>query len=94
MAPNPGAWLVDTASNKAIGRIRRESKRDDRQTEARLVQHDHESEAAELLGVIDDDRLRLIFTCCHPAFAMETRVALAGNTAETAYLIRRRDQLV
>ncbi|MFF5226010.1 RNA polymerase sigma factor [Dactylosporangium sp. NPDC000521] len=71
--PNPGAWLTTTANRKAIDRIRRESKRDDKQKEARMLQDDT---PAEPLGAIDDERLRLIFTCCHPALAMETRVAL------------------
>jgi RNA polymerase sigma-70 factor, ECF subfamily len=71
--PNPGAWLTTAANRKAIDRIRRENKRDDKQKEARLMS-DHD--APEPLGVIDDGRLRLIFTCCHPALAMETRVAL------------------
>ena len=70
--PNPGAWLTTTAVRKAIDRIRRENKRDDKQREAWML-HD---EPPEPLGVIDDDRLRLIFTCCHPALAMEARVAL------------------
>jgi RNA polymerase sigma-70 factor (ECF subfamily) len=70
--PNPGAWLTTTANRKAIDRIRRESKRDDKQKEAQMSY----DEAPEPLGVIDDERLRLIFTCCHPALAMETRVAL------------------
>jgi len=71
--PNPGAWLTTAANRKAIDRIRRESKRDDKHREARLV---HDEHAPEPLGAIDDERLRLIFTCCHPALAMETRVAL------------------
>ena len=71
--PNPGAWLTTTANRKAIDRIRREGKRDDKQREAQLVS-DHD--APEPLGAIDDERLRLIFTCCHPALAMQTRVAL------------------
>ncbi|MEV5576388.1 DUF6596 domain-containing protein [Spirillospora sp. NPDC052269] len=70
--PNPGAWLTTTANRKAIDRIRRESKRDDKHREARLVYDD----PPEPVGAIDDDRLRLIFTCCHPALAMQTRVAL------------------
>ncbi len=70
--PNPGAWLTLTAGRKAIDRIRRESKRGDKQKEAQLVYDD----APEALGVIDDDRLRLVFTCCHPALGMEARVAL------------------
>jgi RNA polymerase sigma-70 factor (ECF subfamily) len=71
--PNPGGWLTTTAVRKAIDRIRRENKRDDKQKEARMVCDDDPSEP---LGAIDDDRLRLIFTCCHPALAMQTRVAL------------------
>jgi RNA polymerase sigma-70 factor (ECF subfamily) len=71
--PNPGAWLTTTATRKAIDRIRRENKRDDKQKEARLLSHD---DPPEPLGAIEDDRLRLIFTCCHPALAMESRVAL------------------
>ena len=70
--PNPGAWLTTTANRKAIDRIRRESKRDDKQKEAQMLYDD----PPEPLGAIDDERLRLIFTCCHPALAMETRVAL------------------
>ncbi|MGH3141009.1 MAG: RNA polymerase sigma factor, partial [Gaiellales bacterium] len=70
--PSPGAWLTTTANRKAIDRIRRESKRGDKQKEAQLVYDD----APEALGVIDDDRLRLVFTCCHPALGMEARVAL------------------
>ena len=71
--PQPGAWLTTTAKRKAIDRIRRESKRDDKQREAQMLFDD---DPPEPRGAIDDDRLRLIFTCCHPALAMETRVAL------------------
>jgi len=71
--PKPGAWLTTTANNKAIDRIRRESKRDDKQREARMV---YDDDPPQPVGVIDDERLRLIFTCCHPALGMETRVAL------------------
>ena len=71
--PNPGAWLTTTANRKAIDRIRRESKRDDKYREALMLSDD---DPPEPLGAIDDDRLRLIFTCCHPALAMEARVAL------------------
>jgi RNA polymerase sigma-70 factor, ECF subfamily len=73
--PNPGAWLTTTANRKAIDRIRRENKRDDKQKEARLL-YDDDDDPLEPLGAIGDERLRLIFTCCHPALAMETRVAL------------------
>ena len=71
--PNPGGWLTTTATRKAIDRIRRESKRDDKQREARML---YDDAPPEPLGAIDDERLRLIFTCCHPALAMEARVAL------------------
>jgi RNA polymerase sigma-70 factor (ECF subfamily) len=71
--PNPGAWLTTTAHRKAIDRLRRESKRDDKHKEAQFLHHD---DPPEPLGAIDDDRLRLIFTCCHPALALQTRVAL------------------
>ena len=70
--PNPGAWLTTTANRRAIDRIRRENRRDDKQKEAQMSYEG----PPEPLGAIDDERLRLIFTCCHPALAMETRVAL------------------
>src|SRR5262245_9794997 len=70
--PNPGAWLTTTANRKAIDRIRRENKRDDKQKEARMLYDG----PPEPVGAIDDERLRLLFTCCHPALALETRVAL------------------
>jgi RNA polymerase sigma-70 factor (ECF subfamily) len=69
---NPGGWLTTTANRKAIDRIRRENKRDDKHREAQLLSDD----ASEPVGAVDDERLRLIFTCCHPALAMPTRVAL------------------
>ncbi|MDQ2588219.1 RNA polymerase sigma factor [Saccharothrix yanglingensis] len=71
--PNTAAWLTTTANRKAIDRIRRESKRDEKQREARMV---HGAGPREPPGAIDDDRLRLIFTCCHPALAVESRLAL------------------
>ena len=71
--PNPGAWLTMTANHKAIDRIRRENKRDHKQKEAQQMLYD---DPPEPLGAIDDERLRLIFTCCHPALALEARVAL------------------
>jgi len=71
--PNPGGWLTTTAQRKAIDRIRRESKRDGKHEEARLL---YDDDPPEPLGAVDDERLRLIFTCCHPALAPEARVAL------------------
>lgn len=71
--PNPGGWLTTTANRTAIDLIRRENKRDGKHREALMIIDD---EPAQDVGAIDDDRLRLIFTCCHPALAMESRVAL------------------
>ncbi|GAA1844797.1 sigma factor-like helix-turn-helix DNA-binding protein [Asanoa iriomotensis] len=71
--PNPGGWLTTTANRKAIDRIRREHNRVDKQKEAQMLYDDEQPEPPD---AIDDERLRLIFTCCHPALALETRVAL------------------
>ena len=71
--PNPGAWLTTTATRKAIDRLRRESRRDDKHQAAQMLTGDT---APQPTGPVEDDRLRLIFTCCHPALAMEARVAL------------------
>jgi RNA polymerase sigma-70 factor (ECF subfamily) len=71
--PNPGAWLTTTAGNKAIDRIRREGKRDAKHQEALMITDDTPHEPT---GPVQDDRLRLIFTCCHPALAPENRIAL------------------
>jgi RNA polymerase sigma-70 factor (ECF subfamily) len=73
--PNPGAWLTTTAKRKAIDRIRRESQRDDKQ-EAAMMLDDEDGDDFENPGGVVDERLRLIFTCCHPALAMENRVGL------------------
>ena len=69
----PGAWLTTTATRKALDRVRRESHRDGKHEEARLLFDDDEPAPR---GAVDDDRLRLVFTCCHPALAPEARVAL------------------
>jgi RNA polymerase sigma-70 factor (ECF subfamily) len=71
--PSPGGWLTTTASRKAIDRIRREQQRDDKQREGQGMLDDGPPAPT---GAIDDDRLRLLFTCCHPALAMDSRVAL------------------
>lgn len=71
--PNPGGWITTTATRRGIDRLRRESRRDDKQQEAQMLVDGGQPEPR---GIIDDDRLRLIFTCCHPALAMEARVAL------------------
>jgi RNA polymerase sigma-70 factor (ECF subfamily) len=74
LPPNPGAWITTTARNRAIDRLRREALRHDRHAQAALL---HVSdEPPEEVGPVTDDRLRLIFTCCHPALATSAQVAL------------------
>jgi RNA polymerase sigma-70 factor (ECF subfamily) len=76
--PNPGAWLTTTANRKAIDWIRSENKRDGKQKEAQMY---YNAEQPEPLDAIGDERLRLIFTCCHPALSLEARVALTLRMA-------------
>jgi RNA polymerase sigma-70 factor, ECF subfamily len=71
--PNPGAWLTTTAARKAIDRLRRESQREDKYKASRMLS-DHSP--PEPTGPVEDDRLRLIFICCHPVLAVQARVAL------------------
>jgi RNA polymerase sigma-70 factor, ECF subfamily len=71
--PNPGGWLTTTARRKALDRIRRENKRDDKHEQAQMMYDDVPRDS---MGAVDDERLRLIFTCCHPALAPQARVAL------------------
>jgi len=73
--PNPAAWIITTARNRAIDRFRRESTRDDRHAEAVRLHASDEAEKDEESDV-RDDQLRLIFTCCHPALATSVQVAL------------------
>ncbi|MGZ8587078.1 MAG: RNA polymerase sigma factor [Actinomycetota bacterium] len=75
---NPGAWITATARNRAIDRIRREQRRAGK-TEAAQRIRDLES-LGDDMHEITDDRLRLIFTCCHPALPLESRVALTLRT--------------
>ena len=74
--PNPGGWLTVTAGNRAIDRIRRESRRADKHQQALMIDDTDQHDAPDPTGPVSDDRLRLIFTCCHPALAPEARVAL------------------
>jgi RNA polymerase sigma-70 factor (ECF subfamily) len=75
---NPGAWLLTTARNRALDRLRRESTRAHRQAEATQLMETRAADSDDLPGTdgLDDDRLRLVFTCCHPALAPEARIAL------------------
>ncbi len=74
--PNPGAWIVTTARNRAIDRLRRESVRDERQAEAHHLYGAAAEAAAQEEETVPDDRLRLIFSCCHPALNQPAQVAL------------------
>ena len=74
LPPSPAGWIITTARNRAIDRIRRESTRDDRQAEA-MRQHTADDEPEEEEPVADD-QLRLIFTCCHPSLAPTVQVPL------------------
>ena len=79
LPPNPGGWITTTARNRALDRLRRESRGRELLGEvAVLLPGDHEPDMAEEVGVgaVQDDRLRLIFTCCHPALSTEAQVAL------------------
>ncbi|MFL6075947.1 MAG: RNA polymerase sigma factor [Mycobacteriales bacterium] len=73
LPPSPAGWIITTARNRAIDRLRREARRADRHAEAALL-HARDEPVQE--GPVRDDRLRLIFTCCHPALAPAARVAL------------------
>src|SRR4051794_26900014 len=74
LPPNPGGWIVTTARNRAIDRIRRESTREARHAQALLLQQPDETEKE--VGPVRDDQLRLIFTCCHPALSPLAQTAL------------------
>jgi RNA polymerase sigma-70 factor (ECF subfamily) len=71
--PSPAGWIITTARNRAIDRLRREASREDRHAQAALL-HARGEPAEE--GPVRDDRLRLIFTCCHPALGAGVQVAL------------------
>ena len=81
LPPNPGAWIITTARNRAIDRLRRESVRDTRQAQAHHLYGAAAQAAADFAltqeeETVPDDRLRLIFTCCHPALNEPAQVAL------------------
>ncbi len=77
LPPNPGGWITTTARNRAIDRLRRESRGRELLSEVAVLSPGNDDPGApEKEGPVQDDRLRLIFTCCHPALSMEAQVAL------------------
>jgi RNA polymerase sigma-70 factor, ECF subfamily len=74
LPPSPAGWIITAARNRAIDRVRRESSRDERHAQAALLLYAPDEPVEE--GAVRDDRLRLIFTCCHPALAQASQVAL------------------
>jgi RNA polymerase sigma-70 factor (ECF subfamily) len=92
LPPNPGGWITTTARNRAIDRLRREASRNDRHAQAALLQERAEPPGSpEGEGDVKDDRLRLIFTCCHPSLAPAAQIALTLRLLgglETPYIAR------
>jgi RNA polymerase sigma-70 factor (ECF subfamily) len=70
--PSPAGWLITTARNKALDHLRKEASRSERQHAAQLLNDVEQAEEHD----VQDDHLRLIFTCCHPALAADAQVAL------------------
>jgi RNA polymerase sigma-70 factor (ECF subfamily) len=75
LPPSPAGWIITTARNRAIDRLRREAAREGKQGQAALL-HARDEPLEEEEGPVRDDRLRLMFTCCHPALGTAARVAL------------------
>jgi len=77
LPPNPGGWITTTARNRAIDRLRRESRGRELLGEVAVLSPGNDNPGMpEEVGHVQDDRLRLIFTCCHPALSTEAQVAL------------------
>src|SRR6202051_4051346 len=79
---NPGAWITTTARRKAIDRLRRERVLASKQTILQaLVEQEEQGVGVQMVdGAIPDERLKLIFTCCHPALALDAQIALTLHT--------------
>jgi RNA polymerase sigma-70 factor (ECF subfamily) len=77
---NPGAWITTTARNKAIDRIRRDRRLEEKREALARLEALRTTEGPDQPMTIPDDRLRLIFTCCHPALAVDAQVALTLRT--------------
>jgi RNA polymerase sigma-70 factor (ECF subfamily) len=78
---NPRAWIIGVARNKAIDRIRKRSRFNDRREELiRMAESGDDGAEPDSAGALPDERLRLIFTCCHPALGDDARVALSLRT--------------
>ena len=75
LPPSPAGWIITTARNRAIDRLRREASRADRHAQAALI-HARDEPVPQEEGPVRDERLRLIFTCCHPALGTPAQVAL------------------
>jgi RNA polymerase sigma-70 factor, ECF subfamily len=73
LPPSPAGWIITTARHRAVDRLRRESSREQRHAQAALL---HTADPTPEEGAVEDERLRLVFTCCHPALAVPAQVAL------------------
>lgn len=76
LPPSPAGWIITTARNAGVDRLRREASREDRHAQAAVLHARNSETAPAEEGAVRDDRLRLIFTCCHPALATHAQVAL------------------
>ena len=76
LPPNPGGWITTTARNRAIDRLRRESRGRQLLSEVAMFSPGNDEPGMPEVGPVQDDRLRLVFTCCHPALSTEAQVAL------------------